>query len=359
MSLTAKENKEILDELDSCNRPLYFFHDDTDGLCSFLLFYRYKKEGKGICVKAQPILNDRFQKIVEDYVPDKIFVLDIPNLDQDFVDTVVKELKIPIIWIDHHTPQKISGVKYYNPRKKDIDNNIPAAKLCYDVVVQDPERKKDLWIAAVGFIGDWTIQPGLDELAKQYPGLVSPRIKRPEKALFDTKISEVIRIMNFILKGNTRGVMKCVKVLTRIESPYELLEPTTPPAKFVIRRYNVVNKIYQDMLSDALDKFRKEKSKLLVYVYESGQLSMSGDLSNELLYNFPKNVMIIGRIKNGEVKMSLRSGIKTKKIPPILKKALIGVEGYGGGHEYACGSCVKEKDFDKFLASIKEQVDAK
>ena len=48
------------------------------------------------------------------------------------------------------------------------------------------------------------------------------------------------------------------------------------------------------------------------------------------------------REKDDEMRMSLRSN---KKLPPIIEKALEGIEGYGGGHEYACGACVKKKNF--------------
>mgnify|MGYP001603039156 CR=1 FL=1 len=38
--LTADERSHIFDELTNCQRPLFLFHDDPDGLASFLLFYR-------------------------------------------------------------------------------------------------------------------------------------------------------------------------------------------------------------------------------------------------------------------------------------------------------------------------------
>lgn len=41
--LKEDEIKMIKEELDSCKRPLFFFHDDADGLSSFLLMYRRKR----------------------------------------------------------------------------------------------------------------------------------------------------------------------------------------------------------------------------------------------------------------------------------------------------------------------------
>ena len=62
----------------------------------------------------------------------------------------------------------------------------------------------------------------------------------------------------------------------------------------------------------------------------------------------------MAREKSGEMKCSLR-GSKIQ-ILPILKKALDGIEGYGGGHELACGACIKVHDWERFLENFKAQL---
>ena len=49
-----KDFQKAKKELEECKRPLIFFHDDADGVCSFLLLYRFAKEGKGVVVKSRP-----------------------------------------------------------------------------------------------------------------------------------------------------------------------------------------------------------------------------------------------------------------------------------------------------------------
>ena len=88
MGLTKQEIKALRDEIDDCHRPLIYFHDDGDGISSFLLFYRRIREGKGVIVKAAPVLNSDFAKKAIDYAPDKVFVLDIAMIDEDFLDMV-------------------------------------------------------------------------------------------------------------------------------------------------------------------------------------------------------------------------------------------------------------------------------
>ena len=95
--LPEKQINEIREELQNCKRPLFFFDDDPDGLSSFLLLYRYVREGSGVVIKTIPNIDNKFLRKVEEYQPDKIFVLDVAKIEQDFIDTV----KIPIIWIDH------------------------------------------------------------------------------------------------------------------------------------------------------------------------------------------------------------------------------------------------------------------
>lgn len=340
--LSEKDIKKIREELDNCKNPLFFFHDDPDGLCSFLLFYRYIKEGHGIVFKAKPGLSVKFLRKVDEYNPDKIFVLDIPIVDQDFIDKV----KVPIVWIDHHGPYERSNVKYFNPRVKDKDDNTPVTRICYEVV------KKDMWIAMVGCIGDWYIPYFFDEFKREYGKLINKNLKDPGKLYFETKLGKLVRIFSYILKGKTSDVIKCFKVLTRIESPDEILEQSSAKGRFIYKRFENINKEYEELLNDAIKHVSKDK--LLIYVYKENKMSFSGDLSNELIYRYPDKIVIVGREKSGEVRLSLRS--MKMVLPPVIEKALIGIEGYGGGHEYACGANVKKEDFERFIQNIREQI---
>lgn len=339
MGLTKKQISEIRKELDSSFNPLFFFDDDPDGLASFLLLYRHVKEGHGIVVKATPDLREDFVRKVVEYMPDKVFILDKPDVSQGFIDQVSQK----IIWIDHHYPVKRHGVKYYNPRVNERSDYRPTSYWCYKVV------ESDLWIAMIGMVGDWYLPRMKTRFNKKFPGLLPMSIKKPEDALYNSKIGHLARVFSFIMKGKTHDALQAIKVLTRINSPYEILNRTTPQGKFIYKRYQKIGKVYDELIEDA-KKQGKKKGKLLVYTYTDDKMSFTGDLSNELVYLFPKKVIIIGRSKSGEMKCSLRSA--TVKVLPILKKALEGVEGYGGGHDLACGACIKKRDWDKFLKNF-------
>ncbi|MCP3686322.1 MAG: hypothetical protein GY861_27070 [bacterium] len=340
MALSPKQYAQIRKELEECSRPLFFLHDDPDGLASFLLLYRFCKEGKAIIVKATPNIDDKYIRKVEEYCPDKIFVADIAIVQQEFIDTV----KTPIVWIDHHEPLERYSVKYFNPRVEKKDDNIPASVLCYNAVQQD------LWIAMVGAVGDWYFPDFAGEFVEKYPELLDKKIKDPETALFESKLGELCRVFSFVLKGKTEDALSCLRVLTRIESPSEILNQETSKGKFIYKRYKQVNDKYQKLLATA--EKNAKKSKLLVYTY-SDTTSFTGDLANELLHKHPNRIILIGREKSGEIRMSIRS--KKQTVPKRLEKALIGVQGYGGGHEYACGAAVKKEDFKRFVENLEKE----
>ena len=339
--LTDKELEDIRDEIDHCKRPVYFFHDDPDGVCSFLLFYRYVNEGKGIIVKTHPQITDMFARKVEEYGADKVFILDIAIVDQEFIDQV----NLPVVWIDHHDPLEREKVRYFNPRKH--GKNVPPSCLCYHVV------KQDLWIAMAGCIGDWYMPGFKDEFCERYPDLLDKSVTDVSKALFDSKIGLLTRILSFNLKESTQEAMKSAKVLTRIESPYEILDQKTSKGKYIFKKYLRIKRLYDALLRKAL--MYKTKDKIMVFTYKDNKISLTKELANELLYRFPDKVIIVGREKSGELKCSIRSG-ENFEIPAALEKALVGVEGYGGGHEHACGACIKVEDFKRFVNNMKKEL---
>ncbi|MCK4669755.1 MAG: hypothetical protein KAT43_01020 [Nanoarchaeota archaeon] len=341
--ISEKQLKDIKDELDHCKKPIFFFHDDPDGLCSFLLMYKYKREGKGIVVKAIPEMNAFFAKKATEYSADKIFVLDIARINDSFYNSV----NVPIVWIDHHDPQEHPAkVKYYNPRIQDPDEYSPVAYWVYKAL------KEFEWIAAAGCIGDFFYPPFIDKVKKQYPDLVPKEVDNITTLKYDTKLGRIVRIYAFIMKGGTSMVMNCVKILTRMDDPRELLEGQTSRARYVKKHFDRIEKAYDELLKDALKQ--KKRKKLFVYTYEESKISLTKDLADELAARFPNKFVIVGREKSGEVKMSLR--YSQKPIPQILKKALAGLQGYGAGHANAGGSCVSIEDFDIFLKRIEEEL---
>jgi hypothetical protein len=337
-----KQIKEIRQDLMESARPLIFFDDDPDGLCSFIQFYKLNPEGTGVIYKRSSALDSSFLRKVEEIQPDKVFILDIPKVDQSFPDKVKN-----ISWIDHHSVADIKGLKYYNPMiASKGKNNWPISYWSHLITDVSP------WIACVGCVSDWFLPPKKlrEELKKDYPDLLPDSIKTPEEALFTTEIGKLARAFSFILKGKNTMAMTFAKILTRIKDPYEILDQSTSQGKKVWKAFQKINKKYEELKNS----IEVTDSPLIQFIYEDSQISLTSDLSNETLYHNPDKFILIARYKAGEYKISMRSA--KYKVREILPKALEGVEGYGGGHLYACGGMVKKDSFDKFIKQLLEQL---
>jgi len=352
--LTQGELKELRNELLSSKKTLIFFDDDADGTCSFLLFYRFLKDYsesiKGTIVKGGPELKDEiFLRKVEEYNPDKVFVLDKPMISQEFIDGV----KRPLIWLDHHPLQTRSNVKYFNPLKHVskfyVPDNRPTTYWAYKTIEKD--RPQDLWIAMIGCASDWCLPDFHKKFSKQYPDLLPKdlKIKSPGTILFETKLGILCKIVNFNLKYSTTEAMTAVKILTRINDPYEILNQTTPAGKYIYKHYDFFNKIYENMKASV----KVTDEKLLLFEYDD-KYSLTSDLSNDLMYSYPEKVVLIARLKGEEYHCSFRS--VDLNVRELLERSLVDINGYGGGHEHACGGNVNVSDWPKFLENLRREL---
>src|SRR3989338_10373788 len=132
--ITQEQKAKALDMLENSQEPLFFYHDDPDGLCAFLTLQRFIKRGHGICVKASPYLTPEFLPKVAEHKADLIVVLDIAHIEDEFI----QEAKLPILWIDHHEPNEKKGTVYINPKMK--GENYPVSWMAHQIT------GTDLWI---------------------------------------------------------------------------------------------------------------------------------------------------------------------------------------------------------------------
>lgn len=342
--------KEIRKILDESENPVFFYDDDADGLCSYLLLRKYIGKGKGLVVKTSHKVEPIFMNFAEKHSPDKIFVLDKPEVSQEFVD----RSKVPVIWIDHHPIIEIKGLKYYNPLKKDPKIYLPTSYICYKVI-----KEQHQWIAMVGCIGDFFIPDFFNEFYKKHKDLLV-KTNDPGEIAQKTEFGKIVRMFEFMLKGeNIHEINKAADLLLKIKTPYELLNQETEAAKLIYEKYEKINKHYEKLYNKAVNSATEEN--FLVFKYPHQKLSFTAYLSNALSYKFPDKVIIVAReitSENPNFETEFRMSLRYRKhnLPKILKKSLEGLDGYGGGHESACGASVKKKDFDEFIRNMKKAI---
>lgn len=339
--IPTEELEKIKDCLKRAENPLFFFDDDNDGLCSFILFRQFTGKGEGVPIKVHPALDANLLNKVEEHRPDYIFILDKPLVAQEFVEGV----SVPVIWLDHHPLAELDGVRYFNPKQYNKDDASSTTYWAYKTV------GGKLWIGCIGAVSDWTIPDYFNEFSEEYPDLTNKKDNAPD-LLYDSKFGELCRIFSFLIKGKTSDVKRRIKTVLKIEDPYDILDQKTKEGKYLFEESEKINNIYRKLFEKALKT--KVEDGFIVFTYACGDLSLTSDLSNELLYRNPGKIILVGREKNGEMKISLRSD--KFRIDKTLEKVLQNVDGYGGGHKFAVGASVKVEDFSKFVESMKKEI---
>ena len=338
--LSSKEIEELREYLEKAQNPVFFFDNDVDGLTSFLLLRRFCGKGKGIAIKSFPQLNVAYARKIHEFKPDYIFVLDKPLIDKEFRDEAQQQ-NIPIIWIDHHPVPEYAheaGIHYFNPLGHDDKNNVPTSYVCYKTV----KKKEDEWIALIGCLSDWFIPEFAGDFAKEYPDLFT-MTSNAAKALYETEIGLIIKMLNFALKDRTSNVVRMLKNLLTVNSPREILD-VNPKTISIHKRYKQISRRYEKIIERAKG-FAKSHRRLLFFQY-GGDLSLSSEISNELIYLFPDKIIIVAYIRGAKANVSIRGLLMD--IRTMTAKALEGIESTSGGHEHACGATLQVEDLPKF-----------
>jgi len=346
--LNEEEIQEIKNHLNKAQNPLFFFDNDADGLCSFLILARAIGKGKGVAIKSFPELNQSYARKLYELNPDYVFILDKPIISKEFLEEADK-LNLPIVWIDHHDVEvgdlkKFSKLYYYNPSKQDKKSSEPVTYWSYKI----SGKKEDLWLAVAGCIGDNFWPDLVDDFEREYRELWKEKANSAFQALYETEIGKITQIMNFALKDRTSNVVRMLKFLLKIKSPLEILEDV--PSNHMLFRFNQVNKKYQKLIEKA-KKF-VGRGKLIFFQY-GGDLSLSADVANELSYRFPGKIVVVAYLKGAKANISLRG----ENIRKITLKAIEGLEdATGGGHAGATGAKINVEDLIKFREKIEKMV---
>ena len=337
--LKEAQIKEIRNFLLHYQNPVFFFDNDTDGLCSFLLLRRYLGKGKGVSITSFPELNESFFRKVKELKSDSIVILDKPLVSKEFLKKS-EEDNLPVLWIDHHISSGVSipnFVNYYNPNfdKKEETSSESTTSYCYQVT----NKKSDLWIAIAGSIADHFLPDYYSEFKKEYPDL-SIDSSNPFEVLFDSQIGKISHILDFSLKDKTSNVVRLLKFLIEVKTPYEVLYEDSKNY-LIYKRYKEINKKYQILINRALSFTNK---KFIFFKY-SGNLSISGELANELSYRFPNKFILVVYVKGQKATLSMRG----KNIREIFLKVIKNMKGItGGGHVDAIGGSMSLEKLDEF-----------
>lgn len=345
--LTEKQIKEIKEHLEKAQNPIFFYDNDPDGLCSFLLLQRHLGKGRGVAIRSFPELDASYFRKVSELNADYIFILDKPVVSQGFWKEV-EQLNIPVVWIDHHDIEKEKVpqfVNYYNPILNTDKKNEPVTYLCYQIT----KGKEDLWLAVVGCISDHFVPDFYSGFKKSFPDL-SIDFKEPFDIFYKSQIGKIARIFSFALKDRITNVVSMQKFLSKVKTPYEVLEEDNKNYSMHLR-FDQINKKYLRLVEKAM-VIEKSSDKILFFQY-GGDLSISSDLANELIYRFPKKIIVVVYVSGVKANISIRG----KNVRKLILNAIENLDGAtGGGHEDAAGAQVKIEDLEVFRNKLEENL---
>ena len=332
-----KMKNKVLNELPRDCKPLIIHDNDPDGLCSGIIVHRYTGGDTRRLIGRATLTSEWFERL--GVKANKIVILDIPEVDQDFL----SQHNMPV-WIDHHMPLQRSNVVYVNPRNYDVNAYVPTTTMAHDFFGDE----KTLWIAMVGSLADYHWPHFADEFKQMYPDLCTH--DNIQDALTKDVVSELVRIFFFLLKGEREEVAQHVKDLYSVQSPYELLTQSTKQGKRLWNRYQKRNERFLAVLKHARSK--NTRSKLLAYEYQPDTWSFTSYLANMLSTSLQGKTIIIARRDKGLMKCSCRGPNVLEAIQHVLPK----VGGRGGGHPTACGASVPEDQWELFKKLLKSQL---
>lgn len=343
MLMISKEKlTELRENLENAQNPLFFFDNDTDGLCAFLILRRALGRGKGVAIKSFPDLKEQYLRKVDELNPDTVVILDKAETSKEFIEDVDKK-NIPIIWIDHHK----TNTKKELIEKTNYYNSLPSAEPTTYIAQKVFNKKEDLWLAMIGCIGDVYMPEFAKDFEKEYPELFNSK-KTPFEALHSTEIGKMVLMLNFGLMDSITNVVRLMKYLFKAKNAYDLLEENQYTGQFH-KRYNELNEFYKKQIEKA-ERNLEKNSKILFFSY-SGETSMSSQISNKLSFMHPDKLVVVAFKRPSKANISIRGKNALKITEKIVEK----IEGStGGGHEEATGAMIPMEEFDNFKNYIKE-----
>lgn len=337
---------DIREHLDKAQNPIFFYDNDADGLCSYVLFRKFIDRGKGVVIRSHPNIDVGYTRKIYELNADYIFVLDRPILGKAFVDEISK-LQLPIVWIDHHDADNedygYDNLFRYNPGIGKKKSSEPVTYWAYKIT----KREEDSWIAVMGCIADHYMPDFSEDFAKRYREYWG-KVEKPFEAYYETGIGLLARAIGFGLKDSVTHVIYLQNYLINCKSPAEAFLEIESNSSFG-RKFRELKSRYDNLMSRAKECV---SDKVIFFSY-GGDLSISSEISNELSYRYPDNFIIVAYTSGAVGNLSIRG----KGVRKIIEKILPGFEySSGGGHEDAVGARIQAKDLERFKREFEEQI---
>ncbi len=344
-----KESAEFLSSIKKTDEILIIFNNDGDGICScaLILHYLEKTGRKKPYIISQPMPMDKnIVNKIKSTFPQKIIFLDLV-VDQQ--EDVLKKVRgfADILIVDHHQILKNLNsrtVVHYNPRftKKGLYQS--TSYCAYKILSELEEMKDMLWVAAVGIVSDYNIEDSKDIESE------TKKVYKIDGKLYESFLG---RIADMIAASRATRLLSCEEMaylILKIEDP-QVLEKTNGTEK-LIQSYQDVENEKMAVMSDASKNVCIVKN-LVMYEIKS-KYNLDSLISTLISERYRDKLVIVYNKSGNRYKVSARNQNKNIDAARVMKNAVSGLKGSGGGHEAAAGATVDANDWDTFLDRVKE-----
>ncbi len=339
--LSHEHQLELKEHLDRAQNPIFYYDNDADGLCSFLLFRRYLGRGNGVAVRSYPELHTSYAKKAEELKADYVFILDKPVLSNEFV-AALSALGLPIVWVDHHFPvnNAFDSTTFFSYNSAaGLEGDSVGEPVTY-IAQCICRRSQDIWIAMMGCIADHYLPDFTSDFAKEYPDFWGKSIKKPFDAYYTTEIGKLARALNFGLKDSITHVVQLQNYLSSCSGPEDVMAEN-PDNRAFRKKYQELTNQYTALLHYA----ESSRDEMMLFFEYGGVTSMSADIANELSYRYPQIYIAVAYTNGGISNVSLRG----KQVKSILLRIIPQLfNASGGGHTDAVGARIRHDEIPLF-----------
>ncbi len=334
--LSQKELIEIRKEIEESQNPFFLFDNDPDGLSSAAILIKNFQKGIAFPFKSFPNIDYSLREKIEKTSPDKIFVLDKPLSDENFLNSM-NEKGIKVLIIDHHELQISENLK----SKVKIFNSFPSSEPTSYICQKICNNKNTIWISLVGCIHDVFLPEFIGDFKGEFPEMVPSKIDI-STLKYTSEIGEISLMTSLALKSSNQTIQNILDLFINATGPKDLYLENEKNS-FIHKKYKQMNKIIDRTIS---------KAKIfgnLVFLEYSGEYSLSSDIANKLYFKNPNKFIAVCYKKYDAINISLR-GVGAKKFTEKFVSS--NKNSMGGGHEVACGLRIYPEIFEDFKKEL-------
>lgn len=366
---------QIRDKIKNAKKPLMFFDADADGSTSYLQLKKVFSNITGFPFNKDLDKQKRLLEFI-DFNYDLVIIFDIPYLHDEFLELLSK---VEIIWVDHHPTNQIEQIKKYNiihfnPLDYDKQDNRPACFWAYEIA----DSLDNLWLVSLGSVSDFFL---LDVIVDFYNfdkyrfnilfNITQDRREMLFKFILDYNfnnentrqiredliqeltyscgLSEIKNFFDFICRlDNIQDILNAFRLIEKLDL-IGLKTEISAGKGFIFEDYFKMITKYKKILKKALDKGEKK-----FYFYEYiGKISFAKTLSEEIKFRF-KNANVVGVCfkKTGANIYTCSFRSHNFLVNDLLERATKGLDGRGGGHNFAAGCVISNKDYPLFKKRV-------